>query len=229
MTIKAEETDFPLQSEVVKMLEAPWPDVVRDALEYNQENYQAGGYGRDWKSPVFHLVRFLKDHPKFSSLEDGMDAWDVFQEGCVAFLGLDMEEICHTYLDLELPLALARFSDAWDTIKFGVRSGPIQEALAFSRKIPTGTITIGPKRRPKAYLDFVVFLYALSEVAGSPFAAPIQAIGNAICCSTTLVSIYRKWAVEDGYIVQASPHRHAAGIAAKYTFNQSKLLPLKGH
>lgn len=159
------------------------------------------GAGEAFKKVSAILKRFLRGN----QMKSDTDAWSYY-------LGVSQEE------------AEAEFFEVWDKIRLLPGETPLHCAAEFSRRSPLGIKREVAAKRPSGYPKFISFAGWLQVVAGNTvIMLPCHDVGAILGVTGMTVSRYRRWAVEDGYLLKVKDHsyrgRGAENEATEFRFN----------
>jgi len=170
-----------------------------------------------WRTPCFQLARQLKAHPELGPLptakviekiERIIREWERAQ-------GFDFWRKC---FGVSRDCAHTEILDVWHQIRRLPGKDALANAAEFSRRMPLSRNkeSFEKRGRSKKYCEFLSLCGWLQVTVGpgTPIAIPCRDFGERIGVEPMTISRFRKWALQDGLLMEVEKHKFL-GTAAK--------------
>ncbi len=176
---------------------------------------------RLWSSPLFFFLRLARVHADLA----GLTPQDAFQRIETA-LGALTAPACpwrHAF-GLGRAAAAAEVYALWETIRCLPGQSLLAGALERARKYPTPMPAQIVAKRPPGYPEFISLASWLQSdrPEDGTILLPVEELARLLDVTTTTITRYRRWAVEDGYLQEIKPHefrgRGKRGRATEFRF-----------
>src|SRR5262249_16788452 len=103
--------------------------------------------------------------------------------------------------------AEAEFLSCWDKVRYLAGHTPLENAVALAKSHSFRLKAESEGSRSEGYERFVRIAGWLQVGMGSrPIMLPVEDLAQVLGVEKMTVSRYRKWAKEDGYLTETSPH-----------------------
>jgi len=119
--------------------------------------------------------------------------------------------------------AQAYFLKAWESVRYRPGHSPLDNAVAHAKKCGVTLSDSVRAKRPEEYATFIAIAAWLQVAMGdTTILLPCQKVGDLMGMTKMTISIYRRWAVDDGYLVITKAHNRGAGESTEFRFNLSR-------
>ena len=178
-------------------------------LGYLEEN------NHQWHTPILHFVRYAKAHPKLFPLpvdkavceiEKVMASWQKADKQ----IGPDPWQ---GVLGVSRADAHAEFYRLWDEVRNLPGYEALENAVERARCTPINPTARYKKPRPAQYAEFISIAGWLQVAQGDQnIMLPVEMLNKILKVTPMTISNYRKWAIEDGFLKEATPYEfHGKG------------------
>jgi len=184
--------------------------VFQDVYRSYKDRTVGNPYDND---PLFRVIRHVKGAAKEL---DPDAAYDAFCEATDKYGGWP------EYIPLSSTEDERRdkWCEKWDSVKFAIGETPLE--MAYRKAIERPLTTERSKKRKRASYDRFVSLAAwLQKSVGQhqTILLPCRDVAEVMHTDKCMVSIWRKWAIQDGYLSVVKAHRMGDGMATEFSFD----------
>ena len=166
--------------------------------------------------PFFEFVRMVKGYwPEGKAAEEAFDAIEPIVRKFGAWpptTGGDTPEGEE---------AFAQFTTTWRKVRYRPDETPLDNAAAKAKAYPLGTLRSQKRPVPK-YDRFVSLAGWLQVTMGDrPIMLPCHGVDEILKTTPNMVSVWRQWAIEDGFLKVTKPHSfhpHGRSEATEFRF-----------
>ena len=190
--------------------------ILRGLATYREPDDTSGA---DWWSPLWQVVRTCRDHALLRDC-DGEQAWRVVRSLVPPDAWLTADSRLGNIEDVG-----AAWASAHDKVRFLPGETMLDTALSHAEANPV----VPPRDRGEGYGRFLALVAAVARRRrNEPAAIPVERWAALLGVRPNTVSVWRRWAQEDGILRLARPNRHAARRAAEYYVASDLLVPARG-
>lgn len=176
---------------------------------------------QDWGTPLFTLVRFvrswcredLKADAAFDVVDKVMRPWNAWSE----------------HFDLDDEEAYTQFVETWKKIRWRVDESPLDIAAQRAKAFPLASHV--KRGRPTPGYDRFFSLVGWLQFTMGPeknIYLPVREIGERLQADIKMVSTWRQWALDDGFIEEVTPHDFVKRKATEFRVTAGHHQWLKG-
>jgi hypothetical protein len=225
-----------------EFVKRPFGQFLAQAYEVDRKRWW-DGITEEWQDRIFYFAWLVRGHPEmekylkrpkeaFRVVESSLRNWTLMRrrEGKEPEFGYIKGKPWEEWFETPAVDARAAWVDCWERARFRPGEGPLQQAVKAARAmrllLPPAIIEIRPTGEPRDEQDYEFFIGIaghLQVVNGDqPIRLPCANIGEIMQVSKMTVSRYRKWGVEDKFLVVVREHEfrsRGGGSATEYRFN----------
>lgn len=120
--------------------------------------------------------------------------------------------------DIDGEEAFTEFVTLWEKIRYRPDETPLTNAAVKAKAYPLGTLRSNKKRPLPGYDRFVSLAGWLQVSMGDkPIMLPCRGCGEVLKTTARMVSLWRQWAIEDGFLKVQQEHRYHPGGKSEAT------------
>lgn len=220
----------------------PLPDFMCLAWQYNQRELEGDGA---WHTPLFNFTWLLRGHPtmeqNLSKPNEALKIVEMFlrdwtrhsiRKGTTPPHGIHDGDGWMEWFGIERDEARAEFVDVWEKSRYLPGSDPLKQArdanvrcrlTVCERVAAKRPIAADDETQGKDYQAFIGIAGHLQVAMGAAnITLPCGKLGAVMGVSKMTISRYRRWAIDDGYIVVMRDHKfrsNGKGDATEFRFN----------
>ena len=181
-----------------------------------------------WSSPLFHFVRWIRDHPKIKDLE----AEDAMSQVAIELTAKTPSAECAWTYHFEVKStkdAENEFIDLWD-YPFDSLPGDsaLEHAWRLARSYLSKIESAMTRRRTDSYVQYVALAFCLQSLRPhQPILLPVGPVSKLLGLEDGTISRLCRFAKKDGFLSELSnyqmPKGGRPGRAKEYQFHMDKL------
>lgn len=164
---------------------------------------------QEWGTPLFSFVRLarswfkeeIKADRAFDLVDKIMRPWNGWQK----FFLLDEEE------------AYTQFTETWKKVRWRIDESPLDIAAKRAKAFPLASHVKRARPTP-GYNRFFSLVGWLQFTMGpeTNIYLPVREVGERLGADIKMVSTWRQWAIDDGFIEETAPHDFAKRKATEF-------------
>jgi len=224
-----------------EVMRRPYSDFMLAAFKYHGEM----STGNAWRSELFHFVWFLRGHPEFTPLlRDHMAALRKVETTLKGWTQAarsqrkpmphgDTKDHWNNWFGVDTLNAQAEFADVWMKSRYLPGHSPLQQAVDANRRLrlilPDDVAAMRPlgEKSERSEGDYEFFIgiagHLQLAVGDQDIKLPCENLSKLMGVSKMTVSRYRRWAVDDKFMLLMKAHRYnprrGAGDATEFRFD----------